>query len=162
MSVDAETALEIGQLTPDFTLENQHGESVTLSDFRGRKNVVLMFYPAAFTGICTSELGGLRDRVAEFEKADAVVLGISCDRVPSLNIYAAQEGIGYSLLSDFWPHGDVARAYGVFLESHGIATRATFVLDQAGVLRWSLINGPGEPRDVGDVIAAVTALAEAS
>jgi len=158
MSVDAATSVEVGQLAPDFSLVNQYGQQVTLSQFRGAKNVVVMFYPAAFTGICTSELCTLRDRTPELEGDDTVVLGVSCDRVPSLKIFATQEGIDYSLLSDFWPHGDVARAYGVFLDSHGIATRATFLVDKEGVVRWSVVNGPGEARDIDEITAAVAAL----
>ena len=158
MSVDAATSVEVGQLAPDFSLVNQYGQQVTLSQFRGTKNVVVMFYPAAFTGICTSELCTLRDRTPELEGDDTVVLGVSCDRVPSLKIFATQEGIDYSLLSDFWPHGDVARAYGVFLDSHGIATRATFLVDKEGVVRWSVVNGPGEARDIDEITAAVAAL----
>lgn len=157
MSVDA-AVVEVGQLAPDFTLTNQFGQPVTLSDFRGQKNVVLMFYPAAFTGICTNELCSMRDRTPEFDSEDTVVLGISCDRVPSLKMYAEQEGIAYPLLSDFWPHGEVSKAYGVFLDSHGISTRGTFVIDTEGVIRWSVVNGPGDARDIDAIAAAVAAL----
>ncbi len=156
------TPVQMGQLAPDFTLTDQYGQQVTLSQFRGAKNVVLMFYPAAFTGICTSELCTLRDRTPDLEGDDTVVVGVSCDRVPSLKIFATQESIDYPLLSDFWPHGDVARAYGVFLESHGIATRATFVIDKEGVVRWSVVNGPGDARDIDAISAAVADLAAAS
>jgi len=151
-----------GQLAPDFTLTDQYGQRVTLSQFRGAKNVLLMFYPAAFTGICTSELCTLRDRAPDLDSEDTVVVGVSCDRVPSLKIYATQEHIDFPLLSDFWPHGEVARAYGVFLESHGIATRATFVIDKQGVVRWSVVNGPGDPRDIDAISAAVADLARAA
>ena len=125
-------SVEVGQAAPEFTLTNQYGQQVSLSDYRGEKNVVLMFYPAAFTGICTNELCTLRDRTPEFDSEDTVILGVSCDRVPSLKMFAEQEGIEYPLLSDFWPHGEVSRAYGVFLESHGISTRGTFLIDTGG------------------------------
>jgi mycoredoxin-dependent peroxiredoxin len=150
--------VEVGQAAPDFTLTNQYGQQVTLSDYLGKKNVVLTFYPAAFTGLCTAELCTLRDRSLDFDNDDTVVIGVSCDRVPSLKMFATQEGIDYPLLSDFWPHGDVSRAYGVFMESHGISTRGTFVIDKDGILRWSVINGPGEARDADEIAAAVAAL----
>lgn len=149
----------IGQPAPDFTLTNQYGQPVALSAFRGAKTVVLMFYPAAFTGICTNELCTLRDRAPEFDNEDVVVLGISCDRVPSLKVYATQEGIEYPLLSDFWPHGEVSRAYGVFLDTTGISTRGTFVIDRDGILRWSVVNGPGEARDIDEIARAVASVA---
>jgi peroxiredoxin len=158
MSV-ATSSVEVGQLAPDFTLSNQYGQPVTLSDFRGSKNVVLMFYPFAFTGICTGELCTLRDRAPEFDNDDTVVLSVSCDSVPSLKVFAEQEQLTYSLLSDFWPHGDVSRSYGVFLEDKGFSTRGTFVIDKEGVLRWSVVNGPGEARNADDYVAALASLA---
>jgi mycoredoxin-dependent peroxiredoxin len=158
MSV-ATSSVEVGQLAPDFTLSNQYGQPVSLSDFRGSKNVVLMFYPFAFTGICTGELCTLRDRAPEFDNDDTVVLSVSCDSVPSLKVFAEQEQLTYSLLSDFWPHGDVSRSYGVFLEDKGFSTRGTFVIDKEGVLRWSVVNGPGEARNADDYVAALASLA---
>lgn len=158
MSV-ATSSVEVGQLAPDFTLSNQYGQPVTLSDFRGSKNVVLMFYPFAFTGICTNELCTLRDRAPEFDNDDTVVLSVSCDSVPSLKVFSAQENLTYSLLSDFWPHGEVSRAYGVFLADKGFSTRGTFVIDKEGVVRWSVINGPGEARSADDYVAALASLA---
>jgi peroxiredoxin len=159
VSVSTESVPQVGHEAPDFTLTNQYGQQVTLSDFRGEKNVVVMFYPAAFTGICTSELCSLRDRAPEFDTDDVVVLGVSVDRVPTLKVYAAQEGIGYPLLSDFWPHGEVAQAYGVFLDTTGVATRGTFVIDKDGIIRWSVVNHPGEARNIDDIAAAVADLA---
>ena len=159
MSVDAATKVEVGQLAPDFTLQNQYGQPVTLSDYRGQKNVLVMFYPFAFTGICTGELCTLRDRAPEFDNDDTVVLSISCDSVPSLKVFAGQENLSHALLSDFWPHGAVSRAYGVFLEDKGFSTRGTFVIDKEGVLRWSVVNGPGEARNADDYVAALASLA---
>lgn len=161
MHFDDAPCPEVGQPAPDFTLTDQFGQQVTLSEFRGDKNVVLTFYPAAFTGICTSELCTLRDRIPDFDRDDTVIVGVSCDRVPSLKVFATQEGIDYPLLSDFWPHGVVSRDYGVFLASHGVSTRATFVIDKEGVVRWSVINGPGDPRDMALVAEAVAAVAGA-
>ncbi|MBI1349871.1 MAG: redoxin domain-containing protein [Actinomycetales bacterium] len=152
------TGPEVGQLAPDFTLTNQYGQAVTLSEFRGEKNVVLMFYPFAFTGICTSELCEIRDRAPEFDNDDTVVLSVSCDPVASLKVFGMQENLSHTLLSDFWPHGEVSRAYGVFLEDKGFATRGTFVIDKEGVLRWSVVNGPGEARRADDYASALAAL----
>ncbi len=149
---------EVGDTAPDFTLSNQYGEQVTLSDFRGDRNVVVMFYPFAFTGTCTRELGVLRDRSFEFDSDDTVTLSLSCDSVPSLKVFAAQENLTHHLLSDYWPHGEVSRAYGVFLEEKGFATRGTFVIDKQGVIRWLVVNPPGEGRDADDYAAALAAL----
>jgi peroxiredoxin len=146
----------IGQPAPEFTLPNQRGEQVALADLRGRK-VVLVFYPFAFSKICTSELCDLRDRRGDFDD-DTVLLGISVDTKHALRVFAEQEGLGFDLLSDFWPHGAVAQAYGVFIEERGMAERATFVLDREGIVRWSVVNHPGAPRDPGDYRAAVAEL----
>ena len=151
------TVLEVGTLAPDFTLRNQFGEDVTLSDLRGSK-VVVMFYPFAFSGICTGELCEIRDRRADFDAGDAIVLSISCDPTPALKTFAEAEGLNHTLLSDFWPHGEVSRAYGAFWEQTGFATRATYVLDRDGVIRWSVVNGPGEPRDAADYTQALAAI----
>lgn len=151
-------SLDVGQTAPDFTLTDQHGQQVSLSDYRGDKNVVLMFYPFAFTGICTAELCSLRDRGTDFANDDTVVLSVSCDSVPSLKLFAEQENLTHSLLSDFWPHGEVSRTYGAFLEDKGFATRATYIIDTDGVIRWSVVNGPGEARNPDDYAAALAEL----
>ena len=150
-------SVTVGQVAPDFTLVSQAGEKITLSDFRGRK-VVLVFYPFAFSPLCTSEMCDLRDRRGDFDD-DTVLLGVSVDTKYALRVFAEQEGLGFDLLSDFWPHGAVAQEYGVFLpDAGGKATRATFVIDREGVVRWAIINGPGEPRDPGDYRAALADL----
>jgi len=148
----------VGLPAPEFTLTNQYGESVSLSDFRGRKNVVLMFYPFAFTSICTGELCELRDSQVDFDADDAEVLSISCDTPHTLKVYANQESLTHSLLSDFWPHGEVSQAYGVFLHEKGFATRGTFVIDKAGIVRWSVVNAPGEARSADEYKAALAGL----
>jgi mycoredoxin-dependent peroxiredoxin len=150
--------VEIGQQAPDFELRNQFGEPVRLSGFRGVRNVVLVFYPYAFTPTCTGELSTLRDERASLEGEDTIVVGISCDPLPALKVFAETEGLDYSLLSDFWPHGAVSRAYGVFLPDKGFATRGTFVIDKTGLVRWSVVNAPGEARGTEGVHAAVAAL----
>ena len=118
-----------------------------------------MFYPFAFTGICTGELCEIRDRRADFDNDDAVTLSISCDSPATLKAFADAEGLSHQLLSDFWPHGEVSRAYGAFWEETGFATRATYVLDRDGVVRWSVVNGPGEARNADDYAAALADIA---
>ena len=149
--------LEPGTVAPDFTLTNQYGEQVTLSALRG-KPVVLMFFPFAFTGICTSELCAIRDDYSDFEGVDATVVSVSCDSTHTLKAFSTIENLTHSLLSDFWPHGEVSRKYGVFLEEKGMATRGTFVIDAEGVIRWSVINAPGEARSNDDYRKALAAL----
>jgi peroxiredoxin len=136
----------VGQAAPDFELTNQFGEPVRLSSFRG-KNVVLVFYPFAFSGICTGELCELRDNLAVFEAANATVLAISVDSKFSLRAYAEQEGYGFDLLADFWPHGAVASRYGVFDEGSGMARRGTFIIDAAGTVRYVVVKPRGQARD---------------
>lgn len=153
-----DSVLKVGDIAPDFTLSNQYGEQVSLSSFRGKKNVVVMFYPFAFTGICTGELCTIRDRQLDFDNDDTVTLSISCDSVPSLKVFATQENLTHNLLSDYWPHGTVSTAYGVFLEDKGFATRGSFVIDKEGVIRWMVINGPGEARSADEYVEALAAL----
>jgi len=127
-------SVAVGQEAPDFTLTDQNGDRVTLSAFRGERNVVLVFYPFTFTGVCEGELCSLRDDITEFETADAQVLAISCDSRYAQQQWARQKGFTFPVLSDFWPHGEVSRAYGVFDEELGAARRATFVIDKQGVV----------------------------
>ncbi|NUR82506.1 MAG: peroxiredoxin [Nonomuraea sp.] len=149
----ASVSLRSVNLAPDFELQDQHGTPVRLSDFRGRK-VVLVFYPLAFSGVCQSELSALRGF-----PADAAVLTVSVDSLFTHRAWADQEGYSFPLLSDFWPHGQVARAYGVFDESKGVASRGTFIIDGEGVIRWSVVNPAGEARDVADYIKALADIA---
>ncbi|MFC0622933.1 peroxiredoxin [Kribbella deserti] len=148
----------MGSEAPDFVLRDQHGEEIRLSSYRGRSNVVLVFYPYAFSGPCTGELGAIRDNPELFESGDAVVLGVSCDAMYSLRIFADTERLGFSLLSDFWPHGAVASSYGVFDADRGCSVRGTFVIDQAGLIRWSVVNPIPQPRDLNDYAEALAAL----
>lgn len=148
---------QVGDLAPDFELRDQHGQTVRLSDFRGSRAVVLVFFPYAFTPTCTGELRTLRDE-GDLAADDVVTLGISCDAGPSLKAFAAAERVGYPLLSDFWPHGAVARSYGVFFDDRGFALRGTFVIDTAGIVRWKVVNPTGEARSVEDYRRALAAL----
>jgi mycoredoxin-dependent peroxiredoxin len=145
----APTGLSVGQVAPDFTLRDQHGKSVSLSDYKGIKNVVVVFYPFAFSGICTGELCEIRDDLGAFESDDVQVLAVSCDHMFTQRAWSDAEGYFFPVLSDYWPHGGVAQAYGVFEQSGGFSTRGTFLIDRDGVVRWTLVNGPSEKRDFG-------------
>lgn len=147
-----------GALAPDLTLPDQDGQSFTLSDLRGESAVLLVFYPFAFSGTCTAELCTLRDEIGAFRAADVQVVGVSCDPRYAQRAWAEQEGFDFPLLSDFWPHGAAARTYGVLDERLGFALRGSFLLDRDGVLRWSVVNGPGEARPLEAYRAAVAAL----
>ncbi|MEI8149472.1 MAG: peroxiredoxin [Actinomycetes bacterium] len=151
-------ALTIGQAAPDFTLMNQHGESVSLSSFKGKKNVVVIFYPFAFSGICTGELCAIRDDLAAFENDNSELLAISCDPMYAQKAFAEQEGYKFGVLADFWPHGAAAKAYGVFNEERGCAIRGTFIIDKSGILRWQVVNGLGDARNIADYKAALATL----
>jgi peroxiredoxin len=140
-------APQVGSEAPDFTLRNQNNEEVTLSEFRGKRNVLVVFYPFAFSGICTGELCAVRDDIGTFQNEDIQVLAISVDHPYALKAWAQAENYDFPLLSDFWPHGDVAKRYGVFEESRGMAVRGTFLVDKSGVIRFAEVNAPGEPRD---------------
>ncbi|MFF8903931.1 peroxiredoxin [Streptomyces olivaceoviridis] len=151
-------AIQVGDKAPDFELKDNHGRTVKLSDFRGAKNVVLLFYPFAFTGVCTGELCELRDNLPKFEDRDTQLLAVSNDSIHTLRVFAEQEGLEYPLLSDFWPHGNVSRAYGVFDEDKGCAVRGTFVIDKEGVVRWTVVNGLPDARDLNDYVKALDSL----
>lgn len=150
--------LQVGMPAPDFTLKEQHGAEISLADYRGRKNVLLVFYPFAFSGICTGELSEVRDDLGAFENDDVQVLAISADPMFSLRAWSMQEGYTFPLLSDFWPHGAAARAYGVLEPDGGFAIRGTFLIDREGIVRWSLIHGPGLGRQWDGYRAALKAL----
>ena len=127
-------AIEIGQQAPEFEMKATTGDTVALSQFRGDKSVALVFYPFTFTGVCHGELCELRDDLSAFEDAGVQVLGVSCDPAPAQARWAEEEGFGFPVLSDFWPHGEVARAYGVFNEAVGCANRGTFLINPEGVV----------------------------
>ncbi|MEY2816328.1 MAG: peroxiredoxin [Rhodoluna sp.] len=151
-------SLLIGDLAPDFTLPNQFGEDVTLSQFRGVKPVVLVFYPLSFSGICTGELCEIRDNFARFESNEVELLAISVDSKYVQKVFAEHEGYKFSVLADFWPHGQVAKDYGVFLEEHGISNRATFVIDKDGVLVSKFVTAPGQARSLDEYDRALATL----
>jgi mycoredoxin-dependent peroxiredoxin len=138
----------VGAVAPDFELRDQHAQSHRLSSYRGSKNVVLVFYPFAFTGVCSGELAAIQTEIGALQNDGTQLLAVSCDPLASLRTFADREGFGFPLLSDFWPHGAVASAYGVFNEALGAAERATFVIDMAGIVRWTVRVAIGEARDV--------------
>jgi len=152
-------AVEVGASAPEFTLNDYNKQPVALSSFRGDKPVLLVFYPFAFSGICTGELCQLRDEFAEYDGQGVQILGVSVDTPFALKAWAEQQGYQFPLLSDFWPHGEVAKAYGVFHEEAGLAVRGTFLIDKEGVVRYAEVNGPGEARDQQSWKKAVAELA---
>jgi mycoredoxin-dependent peroxiredoxin len=139
--------LTVGSTAPDFTLRDQNRQPVTLSDYHGAKNVLLVFFPLAFTGICEGELGQLRDHLPDFENDHSVALAISVGPPPTHKVWAAESGFLFPVLSDFWPHGAVSQAYGVFNDDAGYSNRGTFVIDRSGVIRFAEMKQPGEVRD---------------
>ena len=144
---DEPTPLAAGQIAPDFTLKDQNNEEVTLSSFRGHRAVLLVFYPFAFTGTCTGELRAIANEPEVFSNDRVVTLTISCDTSYSHKVFSEREGFEFPLLADFWPHGAVAQAYGVFRSDGGFANRGTFLIDVDGVVRFAEMNGPGQARD---------------
>lgn len=150
------TGVEIGSSAPDFRTRNQYGQTVGLVDLHGAP-AVLVFYPWAFSSICTGELRSIRDQWRRFDELGARVVAISCDAMFTLRAYADAEGLSFDLLTDHWPHGAIAQAYGVFDDQAGCALRGSFLLDADGIVRWSTVNGIGEARDLEEHLAALTA-----
>jgi peroxiredoxin len=142
--------IQIGDEAPDFELEDQDRQRVRLSDFRGRKNVVVVFYPLSFTGVCQGELCGIRDAIADFDSDDVQTLAISCDSGPVHATWAQEQGYTFPLLADFWPHGEVARSYGVLDEASGLALRGTFIVDKAGRVAYRVVNAIPDARDLDE------------
>ncbi|MEV0560418.1 peroxiredoxin [Dactylosporangium sp. NPDC050588] len=139
--------LDVGAEAPEFALKDQNNQEVRLSDFRGQKAVLLVFYPLAFTGTCQGELASVRDEIADFQSPAVQVLTVSVDSPYSHKVWADREGYDFPLLSDFWPHGAVAQSYGVFNDKAGFANRGTFLIDSTGIIRFTEVNGPGQARD---------------
>ena len=149
-------SVEVGSQAPDFTLRNENGEEVTLSSLRGQ-NVVLVFYPFAFSSICTKELHDVTGLEQKFGDAHAQVFGVSVDSPFALKAFRKQENLTPHLLSDFEPKGAVAQQYGAYLDGLGFATRATFVIDKDGKDAWKQVNSPGEARDQEEAVEALAA-----
>lgn len=152
------SGLSLGGPAPDFTLRDQFGQDVRLSSYRGTKAVVIFFYPYAFSGVCTGEMAGIRDRLDEFLTFDTEVLAISCDPVYALRAFADQDGLNFPLLSDFWPHGEVSRSFDVFDEKKGCSRRSSYVIDKDGMVRWAVHNAMPEGRDLDEHLKQLTVL----
>jgi peroxiredoxin len=147
-----------GDTAPDFALKDQNNQEVRLADFRGRKAVLLVFYPLAFSGTCQGELSEVSEHLDEYQNDDVQVVTVSVDSTWSHRIWADRDGFTFPLLADFWPHGEVARAYGVFNDKAGFANRGTFLIDKGGMIRFAEMLGPGEARDQAGWRAALAAL----
>jgi peroxiredoxin (alkyl hydroperoxide reductase subunit C) len=139
--------LDVGSEAPDFSLRDQNNQVVTLSQFRGQKNVLLVFYPLAFTGTCQNEMGGVQADLGRYQNDATQVVTVSVDSPYTHKVWAEREGYEFPILADFWPHGGVAREYGVFNDVTGFANRGTFLIDKGGVIRFAEMNQPGEARD---------------
>jgi peroxiredoxin len=150
--------LSVGDQAPDFELKDQHGQSVRLSDLRGRKAALIVFYPWAFTGVCGGELHAMQQELDALVTDEVALFAISTDSMYALRAFADQEGFTFPMLSDFWPHGSVAGEYGVLHDGIGIALRGTFLVDRDGVVRWSVVNGIPDARDIDDYKKAIAAL----
>ncbi|HEU5486443.1 MAG TPA: peroxiredoxin [Microlunatus sp.] len=146
---------ELGAAAPHFSTRNQYGQTVTSADLAG-KPAIIIFFPWAFSSICTGELRSLRDQWRRFDDLGARVVAISCDAMFTLRAYADAEGLTFDLLSDHWPHGAIAGAYGVFDEQAGCALRGSFLLDAGGAVRWRVVNGIGEARDLEQHLTALS------
>ena len=150
--------LDVGTEAPDFTLKDQNGQPVSLSTFRGDKDVLLLFFPLAFTGICQGELDEVRDNLPAYENEDTQTLAISVGPPPTHKVWSLESGFTFPVLSDFWPHGAVSQAYGVFNDVTGFANRGTFVVDRSGIIRFAEMNQPGQARDQSVWTEALAAL----
>lgn len=147
----------VGDQAPDFTLPDTHGTPVRLWDLRGG-GVLLVFFPFAFSRICHRELAELGERIEDFDAAGVQVLGISCDAMHSLRAWAAQEEFEITLVSDFWPHGQVSKAYEVFDDDAGHPGRTSVLIDAAGQLVWTTSSPPGQPRSLTEHLQALRLL----
>jgi peroxiredoxin len=152
------TALQVGAEAPDFELRDQHGQRVRLSSFRGSKSVVLVFFPSAFSPVCSSELSTLRKSWPELDRPDVELVTVSCDPLFTLRAYSDQEGIEFRMLTDFWPHGTVSVAYDVFDRDFGCSKRSTFVIDPDGRVRWLVHNAMPDARNVQEYANALDSL----
>jgi mycoredoxin-dependent peroxiredoxin len=154
------TGIPLGEQAPDFTLRDQFGQDVTLSSFRGQKAVAVVFYPYAFSGVCTSEMAGIRDRLADFLTFDTEVLGVSCDPLFALRAFADVDGLNFPLLSDFWPHGEVTQRYDVFDDAKGRPRRSSYVVDKQGLVRWAVHNPTSTGRDLDEHVRQLHLVAD--
>lgn len=139
--------IRTGDTAPEFDLETAWPDRIRLSDFRGRRNVLLVFHPNAFTPLCEEEALDLQENLDAFRNANTEVVFVSCDTSSARQAWRRQLGAEYTFASDFWPHGAAARAYGVFDEDTGTAIRGSFLIDKTGSVIWSLVNDGDTRRD---------------
>lgn len=151
--------LDTGAPAPDFALPDQFGQEVRLSTVLEDKAVLLVFYPFAFSGVCTGELNGFRDHLGDFETDTTTLLAVSCDPLYALRAMVDRDGLFFPLLSDFWPHGAVASSYDVFDDAHGHPRRSSYAIGRDGTIAWAMHNPPGEARDLGEQAAQLARLA---
>ena len=151
-------AVEAGQQAPEFDLQVDGATRITNADFLGEKNVLLVFHPYAFTGICEAEACDIQDNLERYREADTEVVFISCDPWPARQAWKKELGHDYTSASDFWPHGAVAKAYDIFEETRGVSTRGTFMIDKSGTVAWALVHDLGDRREalVEESLAAVS------
>ena len=142
--------VDVGDEAPDFELPDQDRKPVRLSSFRGEKNVVVVFYPLSFTGVCQGELCVIRDEIADFSNDDTVTLAISVDSTATHAQWAREQGYTFPLLADFWPHGAVAEKYGVLDPGAGLALRGTFIIDKSGTVAYKVVNAIPDARDADE------------
>jgi mycoredoxin-dependent peroxiredoxin len=139
-------AVATGDRAPEFDLEVTRGERVRLSEFAGRSNVLLVFHPFAFTPVCEDEARDLQENLESFRNAGTEIVFVSCDSAPTRQAWKEELGAEYTFASDFWGHGEAAKAYGVFNERNGAPHRGTFLIDKAGTVIWSLVKERDEQR----------------
>ena len=151
-------SVDVGDEAPDFELQDQERSPVRLSSFRGSKSVVVVFYPLSFTPTCQGELCAIRDSLPDFDGDDVQTLAISCDTTAVHKRWAEDQGYAFPLLADFWPHGEVARAYGVFDEASGLAQRGTFIVDKQGKVAYKVVNAMRSPRDLDEYRSVLAGL----
>jgi peroxiredoxin len=151
-------SVDVGDEAPDFELQDQERSPVRLSSFRGQKAVVVVFYPLSFTPTCQGELCAIRDSLPDFDGDDVQTLAISCDTTAVHKRWAEDQGYAFPLLADFWPHGEVARAYGVFDEESGLAQRGTFIVDKQGKVAYKVVNAMRSPRDLDEYRSVLAGL----
>ncbi len=156
--IDSVLKVKVGQSAPDFALPSVSGEKVSLSRFRGKKNVVLSFVPAAWTPVCSDQWPGYNIAEGIFTQNDAVLFGITVDNIPTLFAWTNQMGqLWFQVLSDFWPHGAVAGKYGV-LRSNGVSERALFVIDKEGFIRYIDVHDINKRPPLEDLAGALEKL----
>ena len=151
-------SVDVGDEAPDFELQDQERQPVRLSSFRGSKNVVVVFYPMSFTPTCQGELCAIRDSLPDFDGDDVQTLAISCDTSAVHKRWADEQGYQFPILADFWPHGEVARTYGVFDDASGLALRGTFILDKQGTVVYKVVNAIRSPRDLDEYRSVLAGL----